>query len=630
MNKQKNILKQTKGITLIALVITVIVLLILAGVSISAITGNESAMEKAKQAKNANEAADELDTVKLAVVEAVSQSTDGLVHKTELDKALTNVGIATSTQTTEGTKTIFKVTGSKGQYKISENGSVEAITGAVFEPASIEFTDASSETKTRTITVNAIEGLTVSSVSWGSVSNSAITLTPNGNSATVTLGTANADLATNGATITATATTSDGRTHEISCPIKFTETTVDYLELSGTNVTATGTGSSATYALALAKGKSQTINVVGKGTLGSTITLDSVTCPPVENVIDTSVSGSTITASVNSAVTADTSSSLTITAGGESKTIAVNITVPVTAKVGDYVTLTADQFESTTNMATKLSALSSVQGTSTTVTGLTRDANYLTWRILEVDGEGNPTKLISAVTLNEWGVNLNGANGYNNAVYLLNGLSEALYTTTLGTTKNIKIEDLEAHFASGTNNIKTSYTNSNVTPNTVGGTKEYTRNTQYPAIAAQEAGIWLNGSETEAGSLGASSQTAPVNDGAVTTGTTSLKITQTYYGGIMSTSNYTDSAYYYLFHQSSNNYWLASRCVDANSSYCGFFVSKASSGGLNFSNIFYSTGNSFGYAYGLRPVVSLNSGVKATKTGTQSANETTWNKFTLK
>ena len=86
MTKLKN--NNSKGITLIALVITVIVLLILAGVSISAITGNESAMEKAKQAKTANENADILDSMKLAVVSAVANGTDGRLNGNNLAEAL--------------------------------------------------------------------------------------------------------------------------------------------------------------------------------------------------------------------------------------------------------------------------------------------------------------------------------------------------------------------------------------------------------------------------------------------------------------------------------------------------------------------------------------------------------------
>ena len=47
----KNLYKNHKGITLIALIITIIVLLILAGVTIAAITSNESAPNKAVEAR---------------------------------------------------------------------------------------------------------------------------------------------------------------------------------------------------------------------------------------------------------------------------------------------------------------------------------------------------------------------------------------------------------------------------------------------------------------------------------------------------------------------------------------------------------------------------------------------------
>ena len=51
MNKDlKN--KQEKGITLIALVVTIVVLLILAGVSISLVLNNNGVISKAKDAKN--------------------------------------------------------------------------------------------------------------------------------------------------------------------------------------------------------------------------------------------------------------------------------------------------------------------------------------------------------------------------------------------------------------------------------------------------------------------------------------------------------------------------------------------------------------------------------------------------
>lgn len=56
MGQRKNL---NKGITLIALVITIIVLLILAGVSIATLTGEDGILAKAKLAKERNEQAEQ-------------------------------------------------------------------------------------------------------------------------------------------------------------------------------------------------------------------------------------------------------------------------------------------------------------------------------------------------------------------------------------------------------------------------------------------------------------------------------------------------------------------------------------------------------------------------------------------
>ena len=56
-NEEKNIVKKQTGITLIALVITIIVLLILASVSIAMLTGNNGILTQAKNAKQATEEA---------------------------------------------------------------------------------------------------------------------------------------------------------------------------------------------------------------------------------------------------------------------------------------------------------------------------------------------------------------------------------------------------------------------------------------------------------------------------------------------------------------------------------------------------------------------------------------------
>lgn len=59
-------LKKERGITLIALVITIIVLLILAGVSIATLTGNNGILTRAQEAKESNIKADEEEEISLA------------------------------------------------------------------------------------------------------------------------------------------------------------------------------------------------------------------------------------------------------------------------------------------------------------------------------------------------------------------------------------------------------------------------------------------------------------------------------------------------------------------------------------------------------------------------------------
>ena len=113
-------MKKNKGITLIALVITIIVLLILAGVTINAIIGNESSMEKAKQAQVENEKGNELDTIKLAVADAMAKSGDGTIHLDKLNESLT--GLVKGEATGDSP---WIVTGNTGyKYRITSYGEV--------------------------------------------------------------------------------------------------------------------------------------------------------------------------------------------------------------------------------------------------------------------------------------------------------------------------------------------------------------------------------------------------------------------------------------------------------------------------------------------------------------------------
>ena len=67
-------MRKDRGITLIALVVTIIVLLILAGISISMLTGQNGILNRASEAKEKNEVVQLEEKVKIAVMSAL---TDG-------------------------------------------------------------------------------------------------------------------------------------------------------------------------------------------------------------------------------------------------------------------------------------------------------------------------------------------------------------------------------------------------------------------------------------------------------------------------------------------------------------------------------------------------------------------------
>ena len=81
-------IKEKAGITLIALVITIIVLLILAGITISAITGNNGIIGNAGKAKEEAEIANEKEIVEKATVQAMGNNKYGNIEEDELQEQL--------------------------------------------------------------------------------------------------------------------------------------------------------------------------------------------------------------------------------------------------------------------------------------------------------------------------------------------------------------------------------------------------------------------------------------------------------------------------------------------------------------------------------------------------------------
>ena len=71
---RKHKINKTSGITLIALVVTIIVLLILAGISIQMLTGDNGILNRAEQTVEKHSDANELEKIQIAVLSVQTQN----------------------------------------------------------------------------------------------------------------------------------------------------------------------------------------------------------------------------------------------------------------------------------------------------------------------------------------------------------------------------------------------------------------------------------------------------------------------------------------------------------------------------------------------------------------------------
>ena len=123
----QNQTKTQKGITLLALVITIIVLLILAGITIGAITGDNGIIGNAGKAKEETEIANEKDILEKATVQAMGNNKYGNIEEAELQEQLDREtgegeGETEATDIGEEFEVLFKE--SNRYYTIDKNGNV--------------------------------------------------------------------------------------------------------------------------------------------------------------------------------------------------------------------------------------------------------------------------------------------------------------------------------------------------------------------------------------------------------------------------------------------------------------------------------------------------------------------------
>ena len=149
-------LKNKNGITLIALIITIIVMLILVGVTLNIVLDENGIIAEAKKAKNQMESASEAETLQSAALGAIG--TDGKIDFEKLDQNL-----PTGFEGSNGT-----YTSSKGTFTVDKNGNVtfgtesESILGAYVTYSGLNWRVISaSDSSVELLSANAMGNVTI-------------------------------------------------------------------------------------------------------------------------------------------------------------------------------------------------------------------------------------------------------------------------------------------------------------------------------------------------------------------------------------------------------------------------------------------------------------------------------------
>ena len=517
--------RNSKGITLIALVITIIVLLILAGMSLSLVMGNEGILGKATTAVDKNNKETAIEELELAVsdmnIKYYQQYDENSGKKigTFIRENLNGYETADGTISCEEEKVIYVCGHDTVTGMIDDEGSLEIDKEGIFiNPKKVTLKIETETMPTENITANLIE---------------------------------------------------------IEGNITWTSSDPSVATVAGT-------------------GKNATITAVAKGT-------------------------TTIAASC----------------GNYSDTCIVTVkAVDMGLRVGSEVTYTPSgtyewKAEYAMSYNTTNQTLNSGEGGSFQITK---------WRVLEMDEERETVKMVSATSMTET-VSFQGAQGYNNAVKMLNDACSSLYSSEGVTAKSIDIEDIEELYTPEALEERGNYTNtqdsaesikygerytkSNSYKNSEG---EYTMYRNYSVMYERESDSIIKAvpeiAEGKEKNLGLSKQTQLIerNEGGTMgkkTASISIHPKQTYYD--LGTSyndfktkfkNYAEGKTYeniVLPNGADTNYWVASRCVDQTTDICGFFVRDVSSGYLSANWMYGSDNSMYSHAMALFPVVSLSS-----------------------
>lgn len=297
----KNLYKNHKGITLIALIITIIVLLILAGVTIAQIASNESAPNKAVEARKKNELGAELDAIKLAAVSSIADGDYQLyVHVPTLKKGLEGAVKADSINSINENNYPWTVEGNSGTlYEITRTGDVTVKSGVALNLSKINFKTTGGNT-TATLTATLSQDLVGKTVAWSIPENNGVATisATEGESITVTK---------TGTTVGTTTITAhvDGITPDKTVTVNILEV-VDHVSLSPATLT-------------VSEGKTGTLTLNAYGASNSATEADEVSYSSSNESVATVDNDGVVTG------VAEGTATITVTADGKTATATVTV-----------------------------------------------------------------------------------------------------------------------------------------------------------------------------------------------------------------------------------------------------------------------------------------------------------------
>ena len=333
-------------------------------------------------------------------------------------------------------------------------------------------------------------------------------------------------------------------------------------------------------------------------------------------MIESTISGGTTTVSpqVPYAVTENGTYKFTVTGtvNGTTYTKEVSVTVnqfknsilnDINIKIGDSVNYTYDP-------AGSYSLSSTYSGSSDQTIAQTTG---LTWKVLNVDKENDTVDIISTNPTSST-VYFKNIIGYNNGPYLMNEICKAQYSNkTLGVNaRSINLLDMEKHLTSPGITARNAYQYDSSTAK-YGTTKTYPSNTKYPSLYANQKGAGPNVSSItpsditkgndpyeESKPIVPKGTTEPTNDSTYGTGRP-LTVTQTYYNISINDTNYGTAS---TVLANGTPFWVAARFVYTGSDFAYFGLRLADTYAYG-CGMFFSDGDTYGFDFALRPVVSL-------------------------